>query len=202
MPGRAGPMACIKPIEAKENVTIEQENKPLATITFQNYFRMYKKLAGMTGTAETEAEEFYKIYKLEVLEVPTHRDMIRADYHDVIYKTERGKFRTRGRGDYRLLRAWAAVLVGTSSVEKSEVLAKMLRQAQHQPQCAECQTARAGSGNCGGRRGGKAAVTIATNMAVEATDIVLGRQCRGDGDAAGGRCGGQSGKIPRSAGKV
>ena len=122
MPGRRWSDGLHQAIEAKEGVKIERENQTLATITFQNYFRMYKKLAGMTGTAETEAAEFYKIYKLEVTAIPTNRPMIRKEYPDIVYRTEEEKFRNAAKFIKELNEKGQPVLVGTISVEKSEVL--------------------------------------------------------------------------------
>ncbi len=160
-------------IEAKEGVKIQDETQTLATITFQNYFRMYHKLAGMTGTAITEEEEFRKIYGLDVIVVPTHRPMIRKDYPDVVYKTEGAKFRAVVREIEELYREKRPVLVGTVSIEKSERLSAMLKEkgiphtvlnAKYHEQEAEI-IARAGQAQ---------SVTIATNMAGRGTDIVLG----------------------------
>ena len=160
-------------LEAKEGVTIENENQTLASITFQNYFRMYKKLAGMTGTADTEAEEFMSIYKLEVVVVPTNRPMIREDHADVIYRTEKEKFDAVIDEIRELNKISRPVLVGTISIEKSELLSKKLKKfgikhnvlnAKHHEKEAEI-IAQAGQPN---------AVTIATNMAGRGTDIVLG----------------------------
>ena len=114
-------------LEAKEGVKIENENQTLASITFQNYFRMYKKLAGMTGTADTEAEEFMSIYKLEVVVVPTNRPMIREDCPDVIYRTEKEKFDAVIEEVRELNKIGRPVLVGTISIEKSELLSKKLK---------------------------------------------------------------------------
>ncbi|KXK23617.1 MAG: protein translocase subunit SecA [Chloroflexi bacterium OLB15] len=160
-------------IEAKEGVEIRRENLTLATITFQNYFRMYKKLAGMTGTALTESEEFEKIYNLEVLPIPTHRPMIRSDYEDLIYGTEDAKFKAiadeikerNGRGQ--------PVLVGTVAIETSERLSKMLSKAgiQHQVLNAKQHEKEAEIITQAGRPG---LVTIATNMAGRGVDILLG----------------------------
>src|SRR5262250_3271773 len=127
MPGRRWSDGLHQAVEAKEGVRIERENQTLATITFQNYFRMYDKLAGMTGTAETEAEEFAKIYKLGVTVVPTNRTLLRVNFPDVVYKTEREKFNAvvddiierHGKGQ--------PVLVGTVSIEKSEALSSLLK---------------------------------------------------------------------------
>ena len=127
MPGRRYSDGLHQALEAKENVKIERENQTLATITFQNYFRMYPKLAGMTGTAETEAEEFYKIYKLEVLVVPTNQTLIRTEYSDVIYRTEREKFNAAVDEIKELYQKGRPVLVGTISIEKSEKLSSLLK---------------------------------------------------------------------------
>ncbi len=173
MPGRRWSDGLHQAIEAKEGVTIEEENQTLATVTFQNYFRLYKKLSGMTGTADTEAAEFHEIYKLDVAVIPTNRPIQRADQPDLVYKNERGKFRAvledilecHGRGQ--------PVLVGTVSVEKSEVLSHELKQRevpfhvlnakQHEREAAVVAQA--------GRKG---AITISTNMAGRGTDIILG----------------------------
>ncbi len=160
-------------LEAKEGVNIENENQTLASITFQNYFRMYQKLAGMTGTADTEAEEFMSIYKLEVVVVPTNRPMIREDHPDVIYRTEKEKFNAVIEEIRKLNEISRPVLVGTISIEKSELLSKNLKKygikhnvlnAKHHEKEAEI-ISQAGQPN---------AVTIATNMAGRGTDIVLG----------------------------
>jgi len=127
MPGRRWSDGLHQAIEAKEGVRIEAENQTLASITFQNYFRMYEKLAGMTGTAETEAAEFKEIYNLDVVVIPTNKPMIRIDYPDVVYRTEREKFEAVVREIEELYRQGRPVLVGTTSIEKSERLSKMLR---------------------------------------------------------------------------
>lgn len=173
MPGRRWSDGLHQAVEAKENVNIEEENQTLATITFQNYFRMYDKLAGMTGTAETEAEEFYKIYKLEVMVIPTNKPIARVDADDIIYKTEKGKFKASIQEIEECHAKGQPVLVGTGSVEKSEVLAKLLSKRgikfdilnakQHGREAVIVAQA--------GRKG---AVTISTNMAGRGTDIVLG----------------------------
>ncbi|RLA84177.1 MAG: preprotein translocase subunit SecA, partial [Deltaproteobacteria bacterium] len=173
MPGRRWSDGLHQAIEAKEGVPIERENQTLATITFQNYFRMYKKLAGMTGTADTEAVEFKKIYNLDVVVIPTNRPLIRTNYPDVIFKTEREKFEAVVKEIEQLHGMGRPVLVGTTSIEKSERLSQMLKRrgiphhvlnAKHHEREAEI-IAQAG------RFG---AVTISTNMAGRGTDILLG----------------------------
>ncbi len=160
-------------IEAKENVKIEKESQTLATVTFQNYFRMYKKLAGMTGTALTEEEEFRKIYGMDVVVIPTHRPMVRLDQPDVVYRSELGKFKAVVEDIYRRYQTGQPVLVGTISIEKSELLSQMLekRGVPHQVLNAKQHEKEAqiiaGAGQA-------RTVTIATNMAGRGTDIVLG----------------------------
>src|ERR1700675_1689799 len=127
MPGRRWSDGLHQAIEAKENVKIERENQTLATITFQNYFRMYKKLAGMTGTAETEAAEFDKTYKLDVAVIPTNRQMVRKEFQDIVYRTEDEKFRNAAKEIQGLYEKGQPVLVGTISVEKSERLSNTLK---------------------------------------------------------------------------
>ncbi|HET9783238.1 MAG TPA: preprotein translocase subunit SecA [Candidatus Dormibacteraeota bacterium] len=173
MPGRRWSDGLHQAVEAKEGVKVQQEQKTIATITVQNYFRQYDKLAGMTGTAITEAEEFHKIYGLDVVVIPTHRPMIRDDRADVIYKTEKSKFDAVIDEIVEMNKAGRPVLVGTVSVEKSERLAKMLERRglkhnvlnakQHEREAAIVAEA-----------GQPKAVTIATNMAGRGTDIVLG----------------------------
>lgn len=174
MPGRRYSDGLHQALEAKEKVKIENENQTLATITFQNYFRMYDKLAGMTGTAETEAEEFAKIYKLDVVVIPPNKPMIRDDHPDVIYKTEREKFEAAADEISELNKIGRPVLVGTVSIEKSEKLAKLLKKrgikhhvlnAKHHEKEAEIVK----------NAGQPYAVTISTNMAGRGTDIVLGK---------------------------
>ena len=173
MPGRRWSDGLHQSVEAKENVKIERENQTLATITFQNYFRMYKKLAGMTGTAETEAPEFDKIYRLEVMVIPTNKPMRRLENPDVVYRTEKEKYFAAADEIQRLHETGQPVLVGTTSIEKSERLSELLKKKgvrhwvlnakQHEKE-AEI-VAQAGS---------KGMVTIATNMAGRGTDILLG----------------------------
>ncbi len=167
-------------IEAKEGVKIEKESQTLATITFQNYFRMYKKLGGMTGTAKTEEEEFRKIYGMDVVSIPTHNPMVRADQSDMVYRTEEGKFRAVAEDIISRHQAKQPVLVGTISVEKSEYLSEMLtkRGIKHQVLNAKYHEKEAQIIALAGQEG---AVTIATNMAGRGTDIVLGGGMQGVG---------------------
>jgi preprotein translocase subunit SecA len=173
MPGRRYSDGLHQALEAKEGVKVERENQTLAAITFQNYFRMYDKLAGMTGTAETEAEEFAKIYNLDVVVVPTHMKMIRDDYADCIFRTQKEKFQAAVEEIKELHEAGRPVLVGTVNIETSELMSKLLKRegvehkvlnAKHHAQEAEI-VAEAGQ---------PGSVTIATNMAGRGTDIVLG----------------------------
>jgi preprotein translocase subunit SecA len=160
-------------LEAKENVKIENENQTLASITFQNYFRMYDKLAGMTGTADTEAAEFAKIYKLEVVVIPTHMKMVRTDYPDCIYRTEKEKFRAVVNEIKELNELGRPVLVGTVSIENSERLSDALKKqgVRHQVLNAKHHEQEAEIVALAGQPG---TVTISTNMAGRGTDIVLG----------------------------
>ena len=173
MPGRRWSDGLHQAIEAKENLKIEQENQTLATITFQNFFRMYNKIAGMTGTALTEASEFWEIYKLDVVEVPTNNPMIRKDYPDVIYRTEKEKYNAIIQDIEQCWRKGQPVLVGTRSIEKSELISDMLRKKgiPHNVLNAKYHELEA---QIIAQAGAKSAVTIATNMAGRGTDIVLG----------------------------
>jgi len=184
MPGRRWSDGLHQAVEAKENVKIERENQTLATITFQNYFRMYKKLSGMTGTAETEAAEFAKIYNLDVVVIPTNRELIRKEYPDVVYRTEKEKFHAVANGIMQEDDSYAngirhfhergqPVLVGTISIEKSEAIADILKQAgiPHQVLNAKQHERESRVVAQAGRKG---AVTVATNMAGRGTDILLG----------------------------
>jgi preprotein translocase subunit SecA len=175
MPGRRWSDGLHQAVEAKENVRIERENQTLATITFQNYFRMYKKLAGMTGTAETEAVEFGKIYGLDVAVIPTNRPLSRANHPDVIYKTEREKFNAVCSEIADLNKVGRPVLVGTISIEKSEHLSNLLKRmgVPHHVLNAKYHEMEA---EIIAKAGQKYAVTIATNMAGRGTDIVLGEE--------------------------
>jgi preprotein translocase subunit SecA len=173
MPGRRWSDGLHQAIEAKENVRIEEENQTLATVTFQNLFRMYHKLGGMTGTADTEATEFHEIYKLDVVQIPTNKPMVRQDNADLIYKNERGKFRAVLAEIVERHEKGQPILVGTISVEKSEVLSSMLKKknidhvvlnAKYHMREAEI-VAQAGRYK---------AVTISTNMAGRGTDVLLG----------------------------
>ncbi len=170
-------------IEAKEHVQVERDTQTLATITLQNYFRLYKKLAGMTGTAETEAAEFEQIYKLDVVVIPTNKPVIREDHDDLIFKTKREKYNAIIQAIEEEIRKGRAVLVGTTSVEVSELLSKMLRRkgiphnvlnAKHHQREAEI-IAQAGR---------KGTVTIATNMAGRGTDIKIDHEVRKNGGLA------------------
>ena len=184
MPGRRWSDGLHQAVEAKEGVKIERENQTLATITFQNYFRMYKKLAGMTGTAETEAPEFDKIYKLEVVAIPTNKALIRQEYSDVVYRTEAEKFEaavngilqedgTRAGGVRQYYESGQPVLVGSISIEKSEKIAAHLKRAgiPHQVLNAKQHEREAIIISQAGRKG---TVTVSTNMAGRGTDILLG----------------------------
>jgi preprotein translocase subunit SecA len=173
LPGRRWSDGLHQAVEAKEHVKIQRENQTLATITFQNYFRMYKKLAGMTGTADTEAVEFKKIYNLDVIVVPTNEPMIRIDNPDVVYSTEKGKFRSVIKEIEELNEKGQPILCGTASIEKSEVLSELLsrKSIPHHVLNAKQHEREAEIVAQAGRLG---AVTISTNMAGRGTDILLG----------------------------
>ncbi len=178
MPGRRWSEGLHQAIEAKEGLRVQRESITMATITFQNYFRLYDKLSGMTGTAMTEAEEFFKIYKLEVVAIPTHREMIREDEADLVYRDEKAKFNAVIDEIVEMTEQGRPVLVGTVSVEKSEILGTMLKRRgiKHEVLNAKFHESESGIVAQAGRSG---AVTIATNMAGRGTDIKLG------GDSAG-----------------
>jgi len=173
MPGRRWSDGLHQAVEAKEKVKIERENQTLATITFQNYFRMYKKLAGMTGTADTEAAEFGKIYKLDVTVIPTNRTLIRRENPDMVYRTEPEKFRNAAKEIQALHDTGQPVLVGTISIEKSERLSAILKKSgiRHEVLNAKQHEREALIVAQAGRKG---AVTVSTNMAGRGTDILLG----------------------------
>ncbi len=177
MPGRRFSDGLHQALEAKEGVKVEAENQTLASITFQNYFRMYEKLAGMTGTADTEAVEFKEIYELDVTVIPPHKPMIRKDFPDAVYKTQQEKFKGIAMEIQELYEKGQPVLVGTTSIERSELISRMLKKAKvphdvlnakHHEKEAEI-IAHAGE---------KGRVTLATNMAGRGTDIVLGEGVR------------------------
>ena len=173
MPGRRYSNGLHQAIEAKEHVTVNRESRTMATITFQNYFRMFNKLSGMTGTAKTEEEEFNTIYNLNVVTIPTNKPMIREDLNDVVYKSEEGKFRAVTADVKRRHATGQPVLIGTISIEKSELLSKYLKREgiKHNVLNAKYLEKEAEIIAKAGQRG---AVTISTNMAGRGTDIVLG----------------------------
>jgi preprotein translocase subunit SecA len=173
MPGRRWSEGLHQAVEAKEGAPIQNENQTLASITFQNYFRLYKKLSGMTGTADTEAYEFQQIYGLEVVVIPTHRKMIRGDFGDVVFLTQKEKFKAIITDIKDCLRRHQPVLVGTTTIETSESLSGLLKQehVEHQVLNAKFHEAEAQIVTQAGRPG---TVTVATNMAGRGTDIVLG----------------------------
>jgi preprotein translocase subunit SecA len=184
MPGRRWSDGLHQAVEAKEGVKIERENQTLATITFQNYFRMYKKLSGMTGTASTEAAEFSKIYNLEVTIIPTNRELIRKEYSDVVYRTEKEKFEavvngilqednSLANGIRQLNERGQPVLVGTISIEKSEAIAELLKKNRIPHEVLNAKQHERES-RIVAQAGRKGAVTVATNMAGRGTDILLG----------------------------
>ncbi len=173
LPGRRWSHGLHQAVEAKENVKIQPESLTLATITFQNYFRLYKKLSGMTGTALTSAEEFDKVYKLDVAVIPTNKPMIRQDLPDKIFKTEEGKFRAAVKEIKKLYEKGQPLLVGTRSVEKNEYLGKLLEREGIPHNILNAKNHEK-EGQIIAQAGKKGAVTIATNMAGRGVDIILG----------------------------
>jgi preprotein translocase subunit SecA len=174
MPGRRWSDGLHQAVEAKEGVKIERENQTLATITFQNYFRMYKKLSGMTGTADTEASEFGQIYKLDVTVIPTNRDMIRDDRGDLVYRTAQEKWNAVVEEVRECQQRGQPVLVGTVSIEKSEMLSKLLNRPPKVPHVVLNAKYHEREASIVAQAGRKGAITIATNMAGRGTDILLG----------------------------
>ncbi|MEI3041054.1 MAG: preprotein translocase subunit SecA [Victivallales bacterium] len=173
LPGRRFSEGLHQALEAKENVSIEEETQTFATITIQNYFRLYEKLAGMTGTAETEASEFHQIYKLDVMVIPTNRPCRRVDYNDCVYKTKREKFNAILKEVEERYKKGQPVLLGTISVEDSEVLSRMLKMRNIPHNVLNAKN-HARESEIVARAGEKFAVTVATNMAGRGTDIKLG----------------------------
>ncbi len=173
MPGRRYSEGLHQAIEAKEKVEIQRESQTLATVTFQNYFRMYTKLAGMTGTAVTEAEEFHKIYGLETIVIPTNRPMVREDLNDLIYRTEEGKFMAVIEEVKERNAKGQPVLIGTISIEKNEMLAEMMQREGLRPEMLNAKN-HFREAEIIAQAGKKGAITLATNMAGRGVDIILG----------------------------
>lgn len=179
MPGRRYSEGLHQAIEAKEGVKVQRESQTLATVTFQNYFRMYQKLAGMTGTAATEAEEFAKIYKLEVVSIPTNRPMVRKDKNDLIYSTEMGKFRAVIADVKKRHETGQPVLIGTISIQKNEILAEMMKREGLEPAMLNAKNHEK-EARIISQAGKFGAITVATNMAGRGVDIILGGQLEKD----------------------
>ena len=169
-------------IEAKEGVSIQQESKTLATVSLQNYFRMYEKLAGMTGTAVTEAEEFQKIYKLDVVVIPTHRNMVRKDHSDFVYKTTRAKYTAIAEDIIEHYKNGQPVLVGTTSIDKNEIISELLKRKGIPHNVLNAKN-HLNEAMIIAEAGKKGAVTVATNMAGRGVDIILGGSKREKGEA-------------------
>jgi len=172
-PGRRWSEGLHQAIEAKEGVAVQRESRTYASITYQNYFRLYEKLAGMTGTAKTSSEEFYTVYKLDVVDIPTNKPVIRKDENDLIYQTEQGKFKAIARAIKELHQKGQPVLVGTVSIEKNELLSAFLRQEGVPHEILNAKNHER-EGEIVAGAGAKGAVTIATNMAGRGVDIKLG----------------------------
>ena len=173
MPGRRYSEGLHQAIEAKEGVKVQKESQTMATVTFQNLFRMYHKLSGMTGTAVTEAEEFYKIYKLETIVIPTNKPNIRKDYNDLIYRTEKGKFEAVIRDVKERNTKGQPILIGTISIEKNEILTEMMEREGLHPAMLNAKNHQREAETIA-QAGRKGAITLATNMAGRGVDIILG----------------------------
>ena len=172
-PGRRWSEGLHQAVEAKEGVSIQRESRTFASVTYQNYFRMYEKLAGMTGTAETSAEEFYSVYKLDVIQIPTNRPIARNDLNDLIFRNERGKFKAIARKVHELHTKGQPVLIGTASIEKNEELATYLAKENIPHELLNAKNHER-EGEIIAQAGRKGMVTIATNMAGRGVDIKLG----------------------------
>jgi len=172
-PGRRWSEGLHQAIESKEGVSVQKESRTFASITYQNYFRLYDKLAGMTGTAKTSAEEFYKVYGLEVIEVPTNRTVVRKDHNDLIFQTEEGKFKALAREVKKLHQKGQPVLIGTVSIEKNELLSNYLRGEGVPHEMLNAKNHER-EGEIVAGAGQKGRVTVATNMAGRGVDIKLG----------------------------
>ncbi|MGI5826951.1 MAG: preprotein translocase subunit SecA [Patescibacteria group bacterium] len=173
MPGRRYNEGLHQAVEAKEGVKVQRESQTMASITFQNLFRMYKKLSGMTGTAVTEAEEFYKIYKLETIVIPTNKPNIRKDYNDLIYRTEKGKYEAVIRDVKERNAKGQPILIGTISIEKNEILTEMMEREGLHPAMLNAKNHQREAETIA-QAGRKGAITLATNMAGRGVDIILG----------------------------